>query len=750
MSRKKHRHVIRSICAVLFLLPAPSWALETPSNAGTRPTIGLALSGGGARGVAHVGVLKVLEKHRIPVDYVAGTSMGAIIGGLYASGMSAKEIERLIYDVDWTDVFVDKTRRRDRPFRRKRDDDLYLIKIRPGLSGGKIKFPPSVIDGQKIDLLLKRYTLPVVTVRDFDDLNIPYRSVAADLVSGEAVVLDHGDLALAIRASMTIPVAFAARVIDDTLLVDGGISICLPVDVVRRMGADAVIAVDISTLKRGREQLQSVPDITYQLMSILTRRNTDLQIASLTGADVFIQGELGDITTASFDRVVETIPVGVNAAESALSELSRFSLSEEEYRAHLAERKARRRHVTRPVIDEVRIVNQSRLADAVIAAKLNLETGMPLDVDRIESDLGRIYGLDLFESVYYDIVNESPDHSVLTVNARETSWGPNYLQFGVAIFDDFKGPNFNLAAAYTRTAVNRLSGEWRTGVQVGQERGVFTEFYQPLDYALRNFVHVKVSFIDETDNIFDADGNKLSELGLRSYGIVAAGGRELGTWGEVRAGVVREAGEISVQVGAPGEPDVEFDTGEAFFQFAVDELDEVEFPRVGGDLRVRCAAGLEKLGSDAEYEQAVVEGSYAYTLGCYTGLFGGTFATTRDSDAPYQSLFELGGFARLSGLEEYELKGQHSVFLSGTFYRRLGGFKMFTFFGGGSLEYGNVFQDRADIGLDGGIVAGSMFLGINTLIGPVHLAYGRAEGGRGTLYCILGQSLVYRRGSVCR
>ncbi len=745
MGRIKRRYLIPFVCtALLTLMPVVTWTLGTSADGGARPKIGLALSGGGARGVAHVGVLKVLEELRIPVDYIAGTSMGAIVGGLYASGMTAEEIETTIYQVDWEDMFIDRTRRQERSFRRKRDDDFYLIKHKPGLSGGKIKFPPAVIDGQKIDLLLKRFTLPVVKVRDFDALNIPYRSVAADLVSGEAVVLDHGDLALAIRASMTIPVAFAPRVIDGRLMVDGGISICLPVDVVRQMGADVVIAVDISTLKRGREQLHSALDITYQLINILTRRNTELQIASLTDKDVFIQGDLGDITTASFDRVVETIPIGTSAAESVRPELSRLSVSEDEYRVHLAERKARARHVEQPIVNEVRIVNQSRIADGVIAAKLGVEIGTPLDVDRLESDLGRIYGLGLFESVYYDITDES-DHAVLTATARENSWGPNYLQFGVAIFEDFEGPNFNLAAAYIRTAVNRLNGEWRAGIQVGQEPGVYTEFYQPLDRGLRKFIHAEASLTDRTDNMFDADGNKLSELGLWRYGIGLTGGRELGTWGEIRAGILREAGEIKIQVGDPDEPRIDFDTGEAFLQFSVDELDNVKFPHCGGDLRIRFAASLEELGSDGDYEQGIIEGSYAYTLGRNTGLFSGLFAATQHSNAPYQSLFWLGGFRQLSGLEQYELKGQHAALLSGTFYRGIGDFKMVSLYGGASLEYGNVFQDREEIKFDGGVVAGSIFLGLDTLIGPIHLVYGRTEGGRGTYYCSLGQSLLHRR-----
>jgi NTE family protein len=740
-----HRGMIFFISVTFLILPcAITQASEKSPNRRARPKIGLALSGGGARGVAHVGVLKVLEEHYIPVDYISGTSMGAIIGGLYASGLSAQEIESLIHQVDWDDAFIDKTQRQDRSFRRKRDDDLYLIKNKPGLSGGKIKFPPSVIDGQKIDLLLKRYTLPVVTIRDFNELNIPYRSVAADLVTGEAVVLDHGDLALAIRASMTIPIAFAPRVIDDILLVDGGISICLPVDVVRRMGAEVVIAVDISTPKRGPEQLQSALDITSQLVSILTQRNTELQIASLTDKDVFIQGDLGDITTASFDRVVETIPIGINAAEMVIGELSRYSLPEEEYKAHLAERKSRARHNSRPIIDEVRIINQSRLANGVIAAITNMDTGKPIDVARVEEQLGLVYGLDLFESVYYDITKES-DHTELTVTAREKSWGPNYLQFGVAVFEDYEGPNFNLAAAYSRTAVNRLNGEWRTGIQVGQEPGLFIEFFQPIDYALRKFIQVGISLFEHADNIFDSNGNKIEELGLKRYSVGFSGGRELGTWGEIRTGIRRESGEIEVLVGQPNTPDVKFNTGEAFVQFAVDELDELNFPHTGGSLFLKFTSSLEELGSDDEYEQGIVKGSYAYSLGRTTGLVSGLLSTTRDSNAPYQSLYRLGGFGQLSGLEQYELKGQHSALLSGTFYQKLGNYKIISLYAGTSVEYGNVFQERDDITFNGGIAAGSVFLGIDTLIGPIHIAYGLSEGGRGNYYFSLGQSLHFRR-----
>jgi NTE family protein len=732
------RWIIGMVCVYLTaVLPISVSHAGTPSDTANRPRIGLALSGGGARGAAHIGVLEVLEKYRIPIDFIAGTSMGSIVGGMYATGMSPDELEDMISHIDWAASFTDRIPRKDRSFRRKRDDDLYLVKNKPGISGFKLLFPPGLLDGQKIDLLLKRYTLPVVTVHDFDDLSIPFRAVACDLENGNPVVLERGDLALAMRASMSIPIVFSPREIDGRLLVDGGVSSNLPIDVVRRMGADVVIAVDISTPLQDRDKLTSVLSVTNQITSILTRRNTDLQISSLEEGDIFIRPDLGDITTASFDRSVEAIPIGVAAAEAAIDELERLSVSEQEYNARMAGRAQRE---PRLIIDDVRIVNQSRISDEVIEARLGVETGKPLDTDRLERDLEQIFGLELFESAYYDIDSEA-DSTLLTVSVRERSWGPNYLQFGIAIYEDFEGPNFNLSVAYTRTAVNRLNGEWRTALQIGQEPSLFTEFYQPLDNRLRYFIHPHASIGERADNVFDDEGNKTSELNILRYGAGLSAGRELGTWGEIRAGVIREAGVISSQVGDANMPDIDFDTGEVFLQLFVDELDDVNFPRSGSSLRIRLTAASKDLGSDLDYDQGIAEGSYALSLGRNTGFFRGYLATTLEGDSPYQSLFRLGGFTRLSGLEQNELRGQHAAMLSGMFYRRFGDFSLLSLYAGLSLEYGNVFQERDRFEFDNGIAAGSIFIGLDTLIGPLYIAYGFTEGDRQNYYLFLGKTI---------
>ncbi|MBN1884793.1 MAG: patatin-like phospholipase family protein [Candidatus Krumholzibacteriota bacterium] len=729
----------RRLPRILFTALAAVALLGSSAFAAGRPRIGLALSGGGARGAAHIGVLRVLEERRVPVDCIAGTSMGAIVGGLYAAGMTPDELETLIGEIDWADAFDDDIPRRDRSFRRKQDDDLFLVDYRPGIGRGGLALPPGLLDGQKIDLLLERHASRAATVADFDSLGIPFRAVATDIVTGETVVLSGGDLATAIRASMSLPVIFAPREIDGRLLVDGGVSCNLAIDVVRRMGADIVIAVDISTPLQKRDELRSLVAVTDQLTGILTRRNTDIQIGTLAPRDIFIRPELGDIATGSFGRAAEAVPAGVAAAEAAGDRLAALSLPAGEWRRYLA---ARQRPHSDLVVDGVRILNDSHLADGVITRRIDIEAGAPLDVDRLEHDIDRLYGLELFESVSWDLARES-EGNVLNVTAREAPRGPNYLQLGAAVFEDYESPNFNVAVAWTRMALNRLGGELRAGAQFGQEPGLFAEWHQPLDQGLRWFVHLRSSIGERATSVFDGDGSRVMELALRRGGGQIALGRELGAWGEVRAGLLRDGGSVSMQTGDPtAMADGVFDTGEAFVRLFIDELDSVTFPRSGHLLRVRAAAAREALGADTAYEQVEAEGSLAVTRGRLTAFLRGWAATTPGDDAPFQRAVRLGGFSRLSGLEHNELAGQHAGLASCALFARIGSLGIVPVYGGCSLEYGEVFARSEDIRIEDGRVAGSVFLGLDTPIGPLYAAWGLVDGGRANGYLFLGQSLA--------
>jgi len=513
--------------AVLCVLPAPAVEAADESAAGRRPRIGLVLGGGGARGGAHVGVLKVLEELRIPVDYIAGTSMGSIVGGLYASGMNSQDIERELRAMDWADVFQDYPSRADRSFRRKSDDYTYAFKAKPGFNDGKIMIPLAYIRGQKLDLELNRLTLPVAEVKDFDRLPIPYRAVATDVETGKAVVLSKGNLSRSIRASMAVPAAFDPVEIDGRLLVDGGIANNVPVNVARDMGAEILIVVDVGSGLFSREQITSALDVTGQLANYLFTLNTEQQLKTLGPRDVLIRPPLGDIGGGSFDRVTETFLIGEGATRAALDALRRYSLSPQEYARYRAQHVRPRQDA--PVIDLVRIDNHSRVGNAVIAERISAKPGQPLDVERLEQDIGQIYGLEIFESVRYSVVRED-DKNILVISAKEKYWGPGYLQFGLATSNNLKGDStLKLGVLYTRTEINELNGEWRVGVQVGTEPGIFTELHQPLDPLSRYFVAGKVGHGATNEDTFDNAGNRLARYQLVADKLELSAGREFGT-----------------------------------------------------------------------------------------------------------------------------------------------------------------------------------------------------------------------------
>jgi NTE family protein len=709
--------------------PAPDDARQA-----SRPRIGLVLAGGGAKGAAHVGVLKVLEEMRIPVDYVAGTSMGSIIGGLYASGMSPQEIEREIRDIDWKDVFVDDPKRGDRSFRRKQDDALYVFKAKPGFNDGKVEIPLAYVHGQKFDLQLNRLTARVNNNKIFAKRRIPSRAVATDLETGREVVLKSGNLARSLRASMAVPGAFDPVDIDGKLLVDGGISNNVPVSVARAMGADVVIVSDLGSEMLTRDQITSALSVAGQMINFLFALNSQEQLRSLGPQDVLIESKLGDIGAASFDRIAEAMPIGEAAARQATESLRRYALDDAAYARHVA---ARQRHVPDgTAIAFVRVQNQSGVSDEVILRHISAKPGEPLDVARLERDIQQIYGLEIFESVRYELVEEN-GQTGLVVQAKEKPWGPGYLQTGLITSSNFQGDSaFLLGASYTLTQINALNGEWRLGGQIGDEPSVFTELFQPLDPGARYFVSGKLAYRTRNINLFDSDGNQTAEARARGFGVEVGAGRQFGTWGEARLGYRRETGKIDIGIGTPT-PSQDYDTGLLFVRLTDDKLDSVYFPTTGHAGTLEWRMSRDGFGADTDFDQATLGYHHAHTWGRNT-LFGGlTLELTPDEDAPIQSLYRLGGFFRLSGLAQDELSGQQAGIARLAYLRRLNDIQFFKAYAGATVELGNVWQDSGDL-FDDSILAGSAFIGADTPIGPLYLGYGHTDRGDGSLYLFLG------------
>ncbi|MFQ6004788.1 MAG: patatin-like phospholipase family protein [Woeseia sp.] len=724
------KHVLLLIA--VFLIAA------VPASAQERPKIGVVLGGGGARGAAHIGVLRELEKLRVPIDAIAGTSMGAVVGGLYSSGVSLHELEELMASIDWQDAFQDTSKREDMTYRRKQDDESFPIRFEMGLRDGRPVLPKGLISGQKLGWILRELTLHVPSISRFDELPIPFRAVASDIETGDPYVMTEGDLVLAMRASMSAPGIFLPVRVDGHLLVDGGLTGNVPVNVVRDMGVDIVIAVDVEFPLYTPEQLESALEITGQMLTILIRKETRRQLAGLNESDILIRPDLGDHGSTEFENITDTVGPGAAATRAQSNRLRELSLDEASYAAHRAGRAGKKRPPQR--IAFVRIDDDGPLSPEFLESHLETKTGDAIDPDKLAMDAKRLYGLGLYEHVGYRIVTENQQTGVQFETITK-SWGPDILQFGLSIEDDFEGATaFNVSARLTRTGLNSYGAEWRTDAQIGTDPFIFSEFYQPLGAGSRFFLAPRISLQQSNFNAFTND------VALARYRLSEAQlgfdlGHQFGRRGELRIGLQRGVGEARVKVGDPTRPNFDFDTGGIFARFGFDSLDDAQIPLHGTRVDVEWQASRPGFGADGNFDTIETELTSVRTFGRHSVLFGLHYATTLDSDDTIQEFFPLGGFLRLSGLERGEISGPHAGVVRLVYYRRsgeTGGLLDMPLYFGGSIEAGNVWQTRSDIGTGSLIVNGSLFAGLDTVLGPMFLAAGVGEKGDSSFYLFFG------------
>ncbi len=730
------------LVAVLLLSQAAAWGQSTNSDnkpASNRPKVGLVLGGGGARGAAHIGVLQELERYRIPIDAIAGTSMGAVVGGLYASGMTPDELEQLVTSLDWADALTDMPARKYLSFRRKQDDAQYPIDLEVGLRDGSLLLPKGVIQGQKLDLILRELTIDVSHLTDFDDLPIPFRAIASDIERGEPYVMGQGDLARAIRASMSVPGVFAPVRLDDRLLVDGGIVGNLPIDVIREMGVDIIIAVDVEFPLYAADELDSAVTISEQMLTILIRKETLRQIETLGDEDILIRPELGTFASTSFGEIETAIRPGAEAANAASGQLRRLSVDESQYEDYLTRHKGQ--IPPQEPLAFVRVVHDGRLSPDILTSRLDTEVGDAVKPRRLADDAQRLFGLDLYEQVSYKLVTEDSGTGV-EFHARSKSWGPDVVQFAVSLADDFEGSTaFNLAARLTRTELNTRGAEWRTDLQLGTDPLLFSEFYQPFGRDSSLFVAPRIELRQSNINAYDLD-ETVARLRLSQVEAGVDLGAEVGSWGEFRIGAYSGGGKARVKVGDPLLPNITFDTGGVFAQFRIDTLDNAQFPRSGVRAELRWKESLPAFGADDSFSTIEADIASTWSRGKNSLQLGLGYATTVDSSGAIQNYFPLGGFLRLSGLERGEISGPHAALAKLVYYRRVGesagNLLDVPVYFGASLEAGNVWQTRSDIGFDSMLFNGSLFAGLDTYIGPIYLAAGLAEGGGKNFYLFIG------------
>jgi NTE family protein len=737
-------HIARIILSTAVLLCWTLAGAQAPNGDMVPPRlrIGLVLSGGGARGAAHIGVLKMLDALHVPIDAIAGTSMGAVVGGLYASGLSGAQIEQAMASVDWQSAFRDRPPRTELGFRRKEEDREYLVNLPLGLQGKKLVIPKGLVQGQKLNETLRRLTLPVALVQDFDRLPTSFRAVATNLETGDAVVIGDGDLTTAMRASMSVPGVFAPVEYRDQVLVDGGLAENLPIDVARAMGVDVLIVVDAGFPLQSRKSLDSIPSITNQMLAILLGRDAERQLQTLGPSDIVISPNLGDFSSYDFVDTLKIVNAGEAAAKALTSQLSRFAVSDADYSSYLQARGAARAGL--PKVQFVRVDPESTRYKSEIQDMFGQFVGSTLDPDAVKHEVETLYGRGNIERLDYRLIQDQNAADGLDFTAQRNSWGPNYLRFGLSLQDDFKGNTiFNAAARLDFTELNSLGAESRWDMQVGSSPLLATELYLPLDNVRRYFVapHMEVEAHDlpQVEN-----GRQVGEFRISSFDDGIDFGRELGNWGELRVGVLDSRGNSHVSLGDFSVPASSFNLSEYFLRFGYDTLDTANFPHSGQSLTSQLSFEGNG-GGEQGSNQYTIDYRAAHSWAKNTiGLWLSSGSTIGGSETNVRSFFPLGGFMNLSGVPTQTLAGPQFAIGRLIYLRKVGnggeGILDVPAYIGMSLEDGNTWTNRSQVSFGNTRKDASIFFGADTYVGPAYFAVGYDESGSIALYIFLGRA----------
>ncbi|MFZ6649735.1 patatin-like phospholipase family protein [Undibacterium sp. TJN25] len=735
--------------------PAPSAVPPADVSAGPdikRPKICLALSGGGARGFAHVGVLKALEALNVPIDCIAGTSMGAVVGGLYASGMSANEIEKRLDALKLNDVALDRVDRRALPQPLREEDEQYPLGATVGISNNGVRLPTGVVQATQFLELLQNWTAKIPSNIDFDRLPIPFRAVATDLENGQMVVFDKGPLHTAIRASMAAPGVFAPIQVNGRMLTDGGLVRNLPVDIARSMGADVVIAVNIGTPLLPRDQLQTFFNISQQMVNILTEQNVQTQKASLHGNDILIEPDLGSISFMDFGRSTDASVIGQKAALEIKDKLAVFSLPPHLY---IALQQARLDPQLPSInIGFVDVADNGAIPESDIRRQLDIAIGSRYDAEEINRKLAVLNNSREYDSINHELVQRDGEYGV-RINANGRNWGPHFLRFGLALSSGLDGNGgYRLQIGHRRPWLTPGGLEWRNDLEFGNTLSLHSELRQPLFEREGMFVAPYLDFRQNTRNLYQGD-TRIAEYTLRSEQVGMDLGIPLGpqsTLGEARFGI--EASRLYVRPSIGGFlsadeggginltplPSAELKQVGLKAAFVIDQLDAPVFPRDGYKLDSRVFFGLEQ--TQGKYQQVEANALWARSLGRNSINLKFSAAGLFQSGDLIRGLgTTLGGFQQLSAYQQDQFSGNYMLYGSATYLLRAVNFDLAgqSLFLGSSLELGNTWDRRSDISLGSTRKSLSLFAGFSSFIGPIYLGFAVGSGGNKSVFFQLGR-----------
>lgn len=739
MSRSSTSYTFVNLAAVATLLICAvlPWVAQSADDR-SRPRIGLVLAGGGAKGGAHVGVLKVLEEQHIPIDCIAGTSMGALIGGGYASGIPATELEKFLVNVNWKKVVGNQGQRKLEPVEQKRAGATYSNNFEFGVTADGVTAPGGIIATSNIEDLLRIYVASARLETDFNKLPIPFRAIATDMVSGKMVILDHGDIATAMRASMAIPGAFAPVVTDNKILSDGGLVRNIPIDIARDLCADVVIVVNLVEPAANPKKLQSALQLLNRTMDVMIEANETLQLQTLGPRDVLVNVEMGTIGTSDFERIAETIPLGESAARAMASDLTKWSIPEQQY---LAWRKTITASQTfKASLADVRFEGLQRVNPQYLAKIDPVKAGDIVDTVAISNAAQKMSVLQDFDSVGYRLDGD-PQTPTLTWLPREKNWGPNYFKVDFGVYTSANGElTFNLYGRHVRTWLNSLGGEWRSELQIGGESLLNTSFFQPLDAAHRFFVEPHALLSRSLEDIY-SDNVHVARYKFRDVAGLVDFGVNIGTYAQARIGYLYDSRKVDVDIGSPLLPETRRMDAGLLVSADFDNRDTAFNPTHGVAIALEYMRSDLSLGADRHWERAELGVGVAVPTRRDVIWMTAAGGSNLGSNLPPDRALAIGGPSSFPGLYLGELRVDN-YWTVGTKYlwniKDMLSIRNLALYAGIGLNAGEIY-DRLDQGKEGFIYGGSIFLTGRTLIGPLTVGLGAVSLDSWSLWISVGR-----------
>jgi NTE family protein len=699
------------------------------------------LSGGGARGLAHIGVLKVLRDKRIPVHLIVATSMGSIVGGAYAAGHTPEQMEAILASADWSTMFSDRGPRKDLSFRRKEDDLRLVGRSELGIKREGLVFPRGAFGSQNLEEFLRQIARPASDARHLDALPIPLRAVATDLETGEQVVLHDVGLPAAMRASMSVPGVFAPIQIEGRLLGDGGLVRNLPVEVARGMGADVIIAVNVGTPLLPRAALGSALGVAQQMINILTEQNVGISLGAMRPGDILISPQLSDVTFIDFERGPELVERGISGAKAAAERLQALTIEPEEY-ALFEARRTRRPEFANDPVDEIVVKGTERTNPVALEREIRdrsgVEVGQAVTDEQLVTASRLLYGTGEFERVDTHVAFDQ-GRKLVVIDVDEKPWGPNYLRLGGRAQSDFHtDARFSLILQHTRTWVNSWGAEWRNEIEIGDVRRFLTSFYQPLGPGSPWFVEPILQNIQSDFDIFTDGSRRTDRITEATSTAAVAFGRRLGSIAVARVQAGHERYRSTPLISSTRSGTTKDSADFVRLRVNVDTLDEPNFPRRG--LLLDGALTSVAYSSDSSHPvQSLIAGALVpVTFDRLTLL--GLVNVGRSKDD--RGGFGLGGLFNLSGTPINSVAGSQLGFAAALAYYRIGELPRAlgtSWYAGMSLEAGNAWAKRSDVSTGDLRKAASLFLGLDTILGPFYLGYGHTFGGDSAVYLFLGR-----------